>query len=246
MNSSERARRRHRLKVRRRRLAVAVAIAATAGVVGHQTVTSSSASAPTVDKPVASAPTSDLQSSLTDQIVAPTVRGNRPGLSSIQSMGAPVLAPQSSVTEADGIVPSGVTIFDDGYAAVSKLRTNLLVALRDAAADAASDGVTFVVNSGWRSKTYQEQLLTEAIARYGSEREAARWVATPQTSPHVSGDAVDIGPNRAAAWLSSNGRRFDLCQIYRNETWHFELRPGAAEGGCPRMYADPTEDPRMQ
>ena len=115
-----------------------------------------------------------------------------------------------------------------------------------AATDAADDGVEFVVNSGWRSPAYQEQLLREAVSKYGSEAEAARWVATPNTSAHVSGDAVDIGPSDAAAWLSEHGAAYGLCQIYGNEPWHYELRPDAVDHGCPPMYADPTHDPRMQ
>ena len=59
--------------------------------------------------------------------------------------------------------------------------------LRRAATDAARDGVHFVVDSGWRSAAYQEELLHEAVLKYGSEAEAARWVATPSTSAHVSG-----------------------------------------------------------
>jgi hypothetical protein len=62
----------------------------------------------------------------------------------------------------------------------------------------------------------------------------------------VSGDAVDIGPFDATAWLSEHGAHYGLCQIYRNESWHYELRPEATSRGCPRMYADPTQDPRMQ
>jgi hypothetical protein len=62
----------------------------------------------------------------------------------------------------------------------------------------------------------------------------------------VSGDAVDIGPADATAWLSAHGARYGLCQIYRNEPWHYELRLGAVDDGCPRMYADPTHDPRMK
>jgi LAS superfamily LD-carboxypeptidase LdcB len=77
-------------------------------------------------------------------------------------------------------------------------------------------------------------------------KEAARWVATPNTSPHVSGDAVDIGHSDAMAWLSKHGAEYGLCQIYRNEPWHYELRPKAIGHGCPPMYADPTHDPRMQ
>lgn len=129
---------------------------------------------------------------------------------------------------------------------MAKLDPALLVALRRAAAAASGDGVTVYVDSGWRSAAYQEELLREAVAEYGSREEAARWVATPDTSAHVSGDAVDIGPTGAMAWLSKHGGRYGLCQTYRNEPWHYELRPKAVAQGCPPMYADPTKDPRTQ
>ena len=58
--------------------------------------------------------------------------------------------------------------------------------------------------------------------------------------------AVDIGHPEAAAWLSAHGAGFGLCRVYRNEPWHFELRPAATSQGCPPLYADPTHDPRMQ
>jgi hypothetical protein len=148
--------------------------------------------------------------------------------------------------EADGAVPDGTTVFDDEIPGVANLDPALLGALRRAATDAADDGVEFFVNSGWRSAKYQGRLLREAIPKYGSEREAGRWVSTPNTSAHVSGDAVDIGPFDATAWLSEHGARYGLCQIYRNEPWHYELRPEAIDHGCPPMYADPTHDPRMQ
>jgi D-alanyl-D-alanine carboxypeptidase len=148
--------------------------------------------------------------------------------------------------EADGVVPDGVTVFDDETPAVANLDPALLGALRQAAADAADDGVELVVNSGWRSPEYQAQLLDEAISEYGSEAEAARWVATPETSLHVSGDAVDIGPSDATAWLSEYGADYGLCQTYGNEPWHYELRPEAVDHGCPPRYADPTHDPRLR
>ena len=71
-------------------------------------------------------------------------------------------------------------------------------------------------------------------------------MATPKTSAHVAGEAVDLGPAEATSWLSEHGADHGLCQIYRNEPWHFELRPDAVDDGCPDMYADPTQDPRMQ
>jgi hypothetical protein len=148
--------------------------------------------------------------------------------------------------EADGAVPDGVTAFDDETPAVANLDPDLLGALRQAATDAADDEVEIFVNSGWRSPEYQEQLLHEAVSKYGSEEEAARWVATADTSAHVSGDAVDIGPSDATAWLSEHGAEYGLCQIYSNEPWHYELQPEAIDHGCPSMYADPTHDPSMQ
>ncbi|OXM73393.1 M15 family metallopeptidase [Amycolatopsis thermalba] len=155
-------------------------------------------------------------------------------------------AVRRSLTEADGVVRGGVTVFDDEIPAVANLDPDLLGALRQAAKDAAGDGVEFIVNSGWRSRDYQEQLLRDAVSKYGSEEEAARWVATADTSSHVSGHAVDIGPAEARAWLSEHGARYGLCQIYRNEPWHYELRPEAIDHGCPPMYADPSQDPRMR
>ncbi len=148
--------------------------------------------------------------------------------------------------EDDGALPDGVTVFDHEYPGVANLAPDLLQAVRQAADDAADDGIVFFVESGWRSPEYQERLLRQAIATYGSRKEAARWVATPQTSVHVTGDAIDIGHADARAWLSRHGAEYGLCQIYRNEPWHFELRPDAIDDRCPRMYADPAHDPRMQ
>jgi hypothetical protein len=171
-------------------------------------------------------------------------------VTSSSTAASPVDAPRSehrrTLGEADGAVPDGTTVFDDEIPGVANLDPALLGALRLAATDAAGDGVRLVIDSGWRSAAYQERLLRESVSEHGSKEEAARWVATPNTSAHVSGDAVDIGPPAAAAWLSAHGPGYGLCRIYRNEPWHYELRPDAVDHGCPPMYADPTRDPRMQ
>jgi len=199
--------------------ALAVVSAALIGVLGYQSlvVSSSSATSPIAAEPRAHRPHDSLH-------------GDRHG----------------ALGEADGVVPDGVSVFDDEFPAVANLDPALLRVLRQAATDAAGDGVEFYVTSGWRSPEYQEQLLREAISEYGSKEEAARWVATADTSAHVSGDAVDIGHSGTTAWLSKHGAEHGLCQIYRNEPWHYELRPEAIEHGCPPMYANPTQDPRMQ
>jgi LAS superfamily LD-carboxypeptidase LdcB len=165
------------------------------------------------------------------------------------ALGYQSLAPSSSTAAspvADGAVPEGTTVFDGEVPGIANLDPALLHALRRAATDAAPAGIVFVVDSGWRSPAYQQHLLDDAVAKYGSAEAAARWVATPTTSAHVSGDAVDLAHSDATTWLSARGAAYGLCQIYGNEPWHFELRPDAAAHGCPLLYPDPTHDPRMQ
>jgi zinc D-Ala-D-Ala carboxypeptidase len=213
-----------RIRIRRIRAAgLLVVIVAVAGALGYQSAASSSST-----------------SSSSSSVAAPPidVRRGAPGRLRGEHRGA--------LGEAGGAVPDGTTVFDDGIPGVVNLDPDLLRALRHAATDAAHDGVEFYVYSGWRSPEYQERLRREAVAEYGSEEEAARWVATADTSSHVSGDAVDIGRSDATAWLSDHGAAYGLCQIYGNEPWHYELRSEATAHGCPPVYADPTHDPRMQ
>jgi zinc D-Ala-D-Ala carboxypeptidase len=171
------------------------------------------------------------------------------GDSSLASAAASLIrtlwSPRAKPGKADGVLAAGVTVFD-ASPAVTRLHPALLGALRRAARDAKRHRVEIVINSGWRSPQYQEQLLREAVSKYGSAKEAARWVATVDASSHVSGNAVDIGPSNATAWLAKRGAAYGLCRTYRNEPWHYELRPAAIDDGCPRMYADPRHDPRTK
>ena len=177
---------------------------------------------------------------------SPTTSSSSSPSTAAAPSGVPRSEHRGALGETDGSVPDGTTVFDNDVPGVANRDAALLAALRRAATDAAAGGVEFVVDSGWRSPAYQAQLFREAVSKYGSEQEAARWVATPDTSAHVSGDAVDIGPAAAAAWLSAHDATYGLCRIYGNEPWHFELRPEARDHGCPPEYADPTHDPRMQ
>lgn len=143
------------------------------------------------------------------------------------------------LTAADGYIADGEELspFATDYPAVGNLAPDLLAAVQHAATDAARDGVDLMITSGWRSARYQQALLDAAIAQYGSEAEARRWVNTPAKSTHVTGKAVDIGPTAADLWLRQHGNRYGLCQIYANEPWHYELatEPG---GICPPPLAD--------
>jgi hypothetical protein len=116
---------------------------------------------------------------------------------------------------ADGAVPDGTTVFDDEIPGVANLDPGLLGALRRAAADAADDGVEFVVDSGWRSPAYQERLLRAAISKYGSEAQAARWVAAPNTSAHVSGLATQRAACASEPYFETASRR--RCSWYSGD-----------------------------
>jgi zinc D-Ala-D-Ala carboxypeptidase len=164
-----------------------------------------------------------------------TVTSNPP----TASTRAPLAPARVPLGEQDGFIADGewLTPFDTNLPAIGKLDPALLAAVQRAARDAARDGVDLSITSGWRSVRYQQALLDEAIVTYGSEEEARKWVATPEKSAHVTGDAVDIGPAAANAWLNEHGNRYGLCRTYANEDWHFELatKPG---GGCPQQLPD--------
>ncbi|MFL1379001.1 M15 family metallopeptidase [Nocardiopsis protaetiae] len=146
------------------------------------------------------------------------------------------------LTEEDGYVPVGEGLaVDADVPALANLDPELLEAVREAAAAALDAGVDVViVTGGWRSERYQEHLWEEALREHRSEEEARRWVASPEESAHVGGDAVDIGYTNAADWFSRFGYEYGLCQTYANEMWHYEL---AVEPGepCPHPVADASE-----
>ncbi|WP_218917426.1 M15 family metallopeptidase [Luteipulveratus mongoliensis] len=113
---------------------------------------------------------------------------------------------------------------------------NALIKARQAAAPA---GVRLHVTSGYRPASVQEKLFQEAVRKYGSEKEARRWVLPPKDSSHVQRRAIDVGPRAGARWLELHGAKFGLCRTYRNEWWHFEH---VGKGGsCPPMYRDAAQ-----
>lgn len=156
------------------------------------------------------------------------------GLPSLPSLSAEAVA--SSGAD-DGDLGGRTVSVDSDEVAMTRLDPELLAALRSAADQAAHDGVEVLVTSGWRSKEYQQRLLDRAITKYGGVEEALRWVASPETSSHLTGDAVDVGPTDAAYWMQEHGPEFGLCQTYANEIWHYELRTSPG-GSCPPPLTD--------
>lgn len=140
-------------------------------------------------------------------------------------------------SEASGQIEDAASLADADLPAIARLAPALLSAMRDASAAAGADGIVFEVTSGWRSRAYQQWLLDDAIAEYGSVEIARRFVASPERSRHVTGHAIDLGGLDAQSWLIQHGARWGICQIYANERWHFELatEPG---GVCPELVPD--------
>ncbi|MEU2037370.1 M15 family metallopeptidase [Nocardia niwae] len=102
--------------------------------------------------------------------------------------------------------------------------------------EAHARGVPLSITSGYRTPAEQQALWEDGVATYGPD-DARRWVLPPEESTHVSGDAIDVGPQQGARWLEANGNRWGLCRTFENEWWHFELAtvPGT---DCPPMMPD--------
>ncbi|MDR6573340.1 hypothetical protein J2X60_001986 [Curtobacterium sp. 320] len=142
------------------------------------------------------------------------------------------------VTAEDGHIADSapITVLAD-TPAIANLDADLRDAVTRASEAAANEGIEVLVNSGWRSKRYQQALLDQGVEEHGSLAEARRWVNTPQRSTHVVGRAVDLGAIDDVVWMQENGREFGLCQTYENESWHYELSTTTG-GECPEMLAD--------
>jgi zinc D-Ala-D-Ala carboxypeptidase len=135
-----------------------------------------------------------------------------------------------------GWLPDDQTLspFDVSNPVIAQLDPSLLKAVQDAARSAEADGIKMRITSGWRTKGFQQRLFDIGVRQYGSVEDAKEFVASPEVSKHVVGEAVDIAPVEADKWLIRNGPQFGLCQIYANEIWHFELAVDD-RGACPPL-----------
>ncbi|HUA67861.1 MAG TPA: M15 family metallopeptidase [Candidatus Saccharimonadales bacterium] len=126
-----------------------------------------------------------------------------------------------------------------------KLRAGAAVALRNLITEARAAGVTIIPISGFRSVAYQQSLFQKAVAKYGSEYAAVRWVARPGHSEHHTGLVIDLGDEANPAgdveptfeetpafyWLQKNAAQFGFeLSFPRNnprgvnyEPWHWRF-----------------------
>lgn len=106
---------------------------------------------------------------------------------------------------------------------ISGLQPDFAAALYQLLSAAPGGGVQ--ITSGYRTPERQAQLWAEAVAKYGSEAEARRWVAPPGRSNHNHGAAVDL--NYASPdverWVHENAPRFGLNFRMGHEPWHIEM-----------------------
>ena len=123
-----------------------------------------------------------------------------------------------------------------------KVDYQLMFRFKAAQAAAKKEGQVLYIASGFRTLARQKVLFAQAVKKYGSEKEASKWVAPPMISHHPWGTALDINyPDEpvGAGWLEVHGWKFGLCRVFENEWWHFE--PVIAPGWkCPALVPDAT------
>lgn len=127
------------------------------------------------------------------------------------------------------------------YPGISRSRDGLYLeraaaeALAELSDAARKEGVTLLVSSAYRTYDYQKRLFDSEVKRVG-EKKATSSLASPGTSQHQIGTAVDFGDitnsfadTRAGKWMEKNGGDFgwslsypkDLPSEYMWESWHW-------------------------
>lgn len=129
---------------------------------------------------------------------------------------------------------------------VSPVDTRIYPGLQQLFNAARANGLYPVVASGYRTAQKQQSLMDQKVASFEAKgdspaaaKEAAEaWVATPGTSEHQLGLAVDINAdgihstgNEVYQWLNKNSYKFGFIQRYpadkaaitgtQHEPWHY-------------------------
>ena len=132
----------------------------------------------------------------------------------VPASAAPVAGGGPAVASGGGY--SGPLVYRQG----AGMRPDVAAAFDRMAAAAAADGVSLLVNDGFRSDAEQAELW--------AQNPDPTWVAPPGTSLHRCATELDLGPPSAYAWLAANAGRFGFTQRYPWEAWHFGFTAGPA------------------
>ena len=125
--------------------------------------------------------------------------------------------------------------------AISGLDPRFASSVWDMLQAAEADGLNLRITSAYRSPEVQARLWENALAKYGSEQAARKWVAPPGKSKHNKGVAVDFaGPggllrdanSPEAQWIAANAARFGLDVPMSWEPWQVEM--AGARGQAPQ------------
>lgn len=100
--------------------------------------------------------------------------------------------------------------------------SSALSALFAAAPEDVRTGLRII--SAFRPEARQAELYQQAVAKYGSEQAARKWVAPPGKSNHNHGLAVDLRfvNDAAREWAHANAKNHGLHFPMAHEPWHIE------------------------
>ena len=136
----------------------------------------------------------------------------------------------------------GAAARGDSFSGLNQDYASRIAALVSAA-DAELGPGALKITSAYRSPEVQERLFRDAVAKYGSEEAARKWVAPAGKSQHNFGLAVDFADasgnllrdpdSREARWIAQNAARFGLSVPMSWEPWQVELADGRSGGSVP-------------
>ena len=142
------------------------------------------------------------------------------------------------------------------------LRSEAIEPLKAMAAAAQKDGITLLVDSGYRSARYQRTIFRQFLHKGQSFRNIARFIAPPGYSEHALGTVIDLNPSShgfsrspAYQWLQNHAGVYGFYEALPRhsrdktpwEPWHWKFRldprPNTPETADEHLGSSPTPAP---
>lgn len=123
--------------------------------------------------------------------------------------------------------------FEDYHIYLNREARNALVEM---AQEASQDSIQIIVDSGYRSSSFQTRIIKRRMAKGESFIRVLRFVAPPGYSQHETGRAVDLVPSEASFvntdtynWLKNHASKWGFAESFpkdslsnlRAEPWHW-------------------------